>query len=118
MLHCEQPGARDIRGWRERCCPPGRDLIHRKIYKHVLIAPVAISGTYLEEWRRPGGKTLRSLSWRYGACAIFILETPAVLWPSRQAQTSVGAWIFYRTRSLMAGGFASWRSSTISLLNA
>jgi len=26
MLHCEQPGARDIGGWRERCCPPGRRL--------------------------------------------------------------------------------------------
>jgi len=35
-----------------------------------------------------------------------------------QGPTSAGAWISYRTRSPMAGGFASWRSSTISLVNA
>jgi putative transposase len=34
-------------------------------------------------------------------------------WHSLTAQTSAGAWIFYRTHSSMAGGFASWRSSTI-----
>jgi hypothetical protein len=94
------------------------DSIDRKIYKQVLIAPVAISGTYLEEWRPRGGKYFEVLLSAIAGLRDFNLETTAVLWHSRQAQTSVGAWIFYRRRSPMAGGFASWRSSTISLLNA
>ncbi len=40
------------------------DLIDRKICKHVLIAPVAISGTCLEECRPRVANSLRSFSRR------------------------------------------------------
>jgi hypothetical protein len=57
-------------------------LIDRKIYKHVLIAPVAISGTYLEEWHPRGGKYFEVLLSAIAGLRDFNLETTAVLWHS------------------------------------
>jgi hypothetical protein len=58
----------------------GDDLIDRKIYKHVLIAPVAIDGTYLEEWRPRGGKYFEVLLLAIAGLRDFNLEPTAVLW--------------------------------------
>ena len=118
MVHCELPGARDIRGSRERCCPPGRRLDRPQDLQ-------ACSDRLCSNWRDlprkvapAGGKYFEVLLSTIAGLLDFNLETAVVLWHSRQAPTSVGARVFYRRRSPMAGGFASWRSSTFSLVNA
>jgi hypothetical protein len=58
----------------------GDDLIDRKIYKQVLIAPVAIDGTYLEEWRPRGGKYFEVLLSAIAGLREFNLEPTAILW--------------------------------------
>jgi hypothetical protein len=69
----------------------GDDLIDRKIYKHVLIAPVAISGTYLEEWRPRGGKYFEVLLSAIGGLRDFNLEITAVLWHQGEYNASAFA---------------------------
>lgn len=56
------------------------DLIDRKLYKAVLIAPVAIGGTYLEEWRARGGKYFELLLSAVAGLRDAGFEPTAVLW--------------------------------------
>ncbi|MEH2474735.1 hypothetical protein V1281_004086 [Nitrobacteraceae bacterium AZCC 2161] len=58
----------------------GDDLIDRKIYKNVLIAPIAIGGTYLEEWRPRGGKYFEIVLAAIAGLRDYNLEPTAVLW--------------------------------------
>jgi len=58
----------------------GDDLIDRNIYKNVLIAPVAIGGTYLEEWRARGGKYFEVLLSALAGLRDAQLEPTAILW--------------------------------------
>ncbi|MDB5568301.1 MAG: putative protein of unknown function acetylesterase [Tardiphaga sp.] len=58
----------------------GDDLIDRKIYKNVLIAPIAIGGTYLEEWRPRGGKYFEIVLAAIAGLRDYNLEPTAILW--------------------------------------
>lgn len=58
----------------------GDDLIDRKLYRNVVIAPVAIGGTYLEEWRARGGKYFEVLLSAVAGLRDANLEPTAVLW--------------------------------------
>lgn len=58
----------------------GDDLIDRGLAKNVVIAPVAIGGTYLEEWRPRGGKYFEVLLAAVSGLRDAKLEPTAVLW--------------------------------------
>jgi hypothetical protein len=58
----------------------GDDLIDRKIYRNVLIAPVAIGGTYLEEWRPRGGKYFEVVLAALAGLRDAQFEPTAVMW--------------------------------------
>lgn len=56
------------------------ELIDRGLAKTVVIAPVAIGGTYLEEWRARGGKYFEVLLATLAGLRDVGLEPSAVLW--------------------------------------
>jgi hypothetical protein len=58
----------------------GDELIDRKIYQNVLIAPIAISGTYLEEWRPRGGKYFEVVLSAVAELRELDLEPTGILW--------------------------------------
>jgi len=58
----------------------GDELMTRKLYQNVLIAPVAIGGTYLEEWRPRGGKYFEILLLTIAGLRDVKLEPTAILW--------------------------------------
>jgi len=58
----------------------GDELIDRKIYQNVLIAPVAIGGTYLEEWRARGGKYFEVMLSALAGLRDYDIEPTGVLW--------------------------------------
>jgi Carbohydrate esterase, sialic acid-specific acetylesterase len=58
----------------------GDELIDRKLYKNVLIAPVAIGGTYLEEWRPRGGKYFEIVLATLAGLRDNNLEPTSILW--------------------------------------
>jgi hypothetical protein len=58
----------------------GDELIDRGLAKTVVIAPVAIGGTYLEEWRARGGKYFEVLLATVAGLRDAGLEPSAVLW--------------------------------------
>ncbi len=58
----------------------GDDLIDRGLVKNVVIAPAAISGTYVEEWRPRGGKYFEVLLATVAALREAHFEPSAVLW--------------------------------------
>ncbi|WP_407174862.1 sialate O-acetylesterase [Bradyrhizobium sp. STM 3562] len=58
----------------------GDELMDRGLVKNLVIAPVAISGTYLEEWRARGGKYFEVLLATIAALRDAKLEPSAVLW--------------------------------------
>lgn len=58
----------------------GDDLIDRKLASNVVVAPVAIGGTYLEEWRPRGGKYFEVLLSAIAGLRDARLEPTAVLW--------------------------------------
>jgi len=58
----------------------GDELMSRKLYKNIVIAPVAIGGTYLEEWRPRGGKYFEILLLALAGLRDVRLEPTALLW--------------------------------------
>ncbi|MET0722855.1 MAG: sialate O-acetylesterase [Tardiphaga sp.] len=58
----------------------GDELISRKLYKNIVIAPVAIGGTYLEEWRPRGGKYFEIVLLALAGLRDVRLEPTAMLW--------------------------------------
>lgn len=58
----------------------GDELIDRKLYRNVLIAPVAIGGTYLEEWRPRGGKYFEIVLAALAGLRDNRFEPTSVLW--------------------------------------
>lgn len=58
----------------------GDELIDRGLARHVVVAPVAIGGTYLEEWRPRGGKYFEIVLAALAGLREAGLEPSAVLW--------------------------------------
>lgn len=58
----------------------GDELIDRGLAKNVVIAPVAIGGTYLEEWRPRGGKYFEIVLEALAGLRDARLEPTAILW--------------------------------------
>lgn len=58
----------------------GDELIALKLYKNILIAPVAIGGTYLEEWRARGGKYFEILLLAIAGLRDARFEPTSILW--------------------------------------
>lgn len=58
----------------------GDELIDRGLAKTIVVAPVAIGGTYIEEWRARGGKYFEVLLSAVAGLRDARLEPTAVLW--------------------------------------
>jgi hypothetical protein len=60
--------------------PLADDLLDSRLYRNVLIVPIAVGGTYIEEWRADGGRYFPRFERAIKALQGYGLTPTAVLW--------------------------------------